>query len=114
MKKILVLTLFQCITGDFFTSKNFDTGTNDVLVKTPFTECHIQIILIENSVIVTKTWNRTSIFLQSFFKPMKQIVVLTLFQCITGDFFTSKNFDTGTNDVLVKTPFTECHTDHFD
>ena len=39
---------------------------------------------------------------------MKQILVLTLFQCIVSDFFTraSKNFDTGANHFLVvKTPF---------
>ena len=43
MKQILVLTLFQCIVGDFFTraSKNFDSGTNHFLVKTRFTGCHI-------------------------------------------------------------------------
>ena len=47
---------------------------------------------------------------------MKQILVLTLFQCIVSDFFTreSKNFDTGANNFLVETPFTGCHTDSFD
>ena len=46
---------------------------------------------------------------------MKQMLVLTLFQCKVSDFFTmaSKNFDTGTNDFLVKTPFTWCHTGSF-
>ena len=46
---------------------------------------------------------------------MKQILVLTLFQCIVSDFFTraSKNFHTGTNHFPVKTPFTGCHTDSF-
>ena len=45
-----------------------------------------------------------SIFLPNFFKLMKQILVLTLFQCIVSDFFTraSKNFDTGANHFLVK------------
>ena len=46
---------------------------------------------------------------------MKQILVLTLFQCIVSDFFTraSKNFDTGANHFLVKAPFTGCDTDSF-
>ena len=46
---------------------------------------------------------------------MKQILVLTLFQCIVGDFFRrgSKNFDNGANHSLVKTPFTGSHTDSF-
>ena len=46
---------------------------------------------------------------------MKQILVLTLFQCIDSDFFTraSKNFDTRTKHFLIKTPFTRCHTDSF-
>ena len=46
---------------------------------------------------------------------MKQTLVLALFQSIVSDFFTraSKNFDTGTNDFLVQTPFTWCHTDSF-
>ena len=46
---------------------------------------------------------------------MKQILVLTLFQCIVSDFFTraSKTFDTGANQFLVKTEFTQCHTDPF-
>ena len=54
-------------------------------------------------------------FLQNFFKPVKQILLLALFQCIVSDFFTraSNNFDTGTNHFLVKTPFTGCHTDSF-
>ena len=58
MKPILVLTLFQCIVGDFFTraNKNFDNGTNHFLVKTPFTGV-IQILLIENSVSEAKNWN---------------------------------------------------------
>ena len=45
-----------------------------------------------------------SIFLPNFFKLMKQILVLTLFQCIVSDFFTrgSKNFGTGANHFLVK------------
>ena len=44
---------------------------------------------------------------------MTQILVLTLFQCIVGDFFlrASKTFDSGANHFLVKTPFTGCHTD---
>ena len=46
---------------------------------------------------------------------MKQILVLTLFQCIVSDFFTmaGKNFDTGAKHFLVKTPFTGCDTDSF-
>ena len=46
---------------------------------------------------------------------MKQILLLTLFQCIVSDFFTraSKNFDTGDNHFLVKTQFTGCDTDSF-
>ena len=58
MKQILVLTPFRCIVSDFFTraSKNFDTGANHFLVKTPFTGCHM-ILFIENSVIVTENCN---------------------------------------------------------
>ena len=46
---------------------------------------------------------------------MKQILVLTLFQCIVSDFFTraSKNFHTGINDFLVKTKYTGCHKSSF-
>ena len=46
---------------------------------------------------------------------MKQIFVLTLFQCIVSDFFTmgGKNFDTGANQFLVKGPLTGCDTDSF-
>ena len=46
---------------------------------------------------------------------MEQILVLSLFQCILGDFFTkaSKMFDSGTNHFLAKTSFTGCHTDSF-
>ena len=53
------------------------------------------------------------IFFENFVKLKKQILVLTLFQCIFSDSFTraSKNFDTGANHFLVKTPFTGCHTD---
>ena len=112
MKQIVLLTLFQSIVTDFFSmaSKNFDTGANHFLVETPFADV-IQILFIENSVSAAKNCNRTSIFLQNFLKPMKQILVLTLFQCIVSDFFTraSKNFDTGGNHFLVKTPFTGCH-----
>ena len=116
MKQILLLTLFQCIVSDFFTraSKNFDTGTNHFLVKTLFTGCHTD-LFVEKSVSAAKNCNRTSIFLENFFKPMKQILVLTLSQCIDSDFFTraNKNFDTGANHFPVKTPFTGCHTDSF-
>ena len=114
MKQILLLTLFQCILSDFFTraSKNFDTGTNHFLVQLHLPGV-IQILFIENRVSAAKNCNRTSIFLQNFVKLKKQILVLTLFQCIVSDFFTraSKNFDTGTNHFLAKTPFTGCHTD---
>ena len=46
---------------------------------------------------------------------MKQILVLTLFQCIESDFFTTagKNFDTGANHFLLKIPLTGCDTDSF-
>ena len=62
---------------------------------------------------VAKNSNRSLIFLQNFFKPMKQILVLTLFQCILSDFFrmAGKNSDTGANHFLVKTPFTGSDTD---
>ena len=47
---------------------------------------------------------------------MKKILVLALSQSIVSDFFTraNKNFVTGTNHSLEKTPFTGCHTDSFD
>ena len=62
-----------------------------------------------------KNWNSASIFLEKLVKLKKQILVLTLFQCIASDLFTkaSKNFDTGANHFLVKTPFTGCHTQSF-
>ena len=116
MKQILVLTLFQCIVSDFFTraSKNFDNGANHFLVKTAFTGCHTD-SFYRNSVSAAKNFNYATTFLQNFFKPMKQILLLTVSQCIVSDFFTraSKNFDTGANHFLVKTPFTGCDTDSF-
>ena len=68
----------------------------------------IQIYLIENLVIMTKHCNSTLIFPPHFFKLMKQILVLTLFQFIVVIFFasSSENFDTGADHFLVKTPFT--------
>ena len=117
MKQILLLTLLQCIISNFFTraSINFDTGTNHFPVKTPLPGVR-QILLIENSVIVINNCKKTSIFLQNFLKPMKQILVLSPSQCIVSDFFTraDKNFNTGTNHFLVKTRFARCHTESFD
>ena len=58
MKQILVLTLFQCIVGDFFTraSKDFDNETIHFLVKSHLLGV-IQILLIENSLSAAKNWN---------------------------------------------------------
>ena len=75
-----------------------------------------QIRFIEISVDTAKNCNPASIFLENVVKLKKQILLLTLFQCIASDLFTkaSKNFDTGANDFQVKTPFTGCHTQSFD
>ena len=58
MKQILVLTLFQCISSDFFTmaGKNFDTVANHFLVKRHLLGV-IQISFIENSVSAAKNCN---------------------------------------------------------
>ena len=82
---MLVLTLFQCKVGDFFTrgSKDFDNGTNHFLAKRHLLGV-IQILFIENAVSADRNWNRISIFLQNFFTEMEQILVLTLFQCNSG------------------------------
>ena len=116
MKQILVLILFQCIVGDFFTrvSKKFDNGANHFLVETPFTGCHTDSFnskLSDQDQTLEMNLNISSKFLHA----NDTNTCLTLFQCIVGDFCrrASKNFYNRAKHFLVKTPFTGCHTDSF-
>ena len=117
MKQILVLTYFQWIVSDFFTTagKNFDTVENHFLVKRHLLGV-IQILFIENSVSAAKNWNQTSIFLQKFRQANETNTCFNSFPMYKERFLYkgSKNIDSGTNYFLVKTPFTWCHTDSFD